>query len=298
VIESPDRRITPWVGRLLAINAVVLLLQQTIFTSDSLAQLLAFDSSLVLQRPWTLVTYMFVHAGILHLAANSLALFVFGPPVERRFGSPTFIAYYMLCGIGAALFTMCLHTFGLGHVPPPVPTPGSFDGIVGASGAIVGVGYAFARLYPDAQMMVFPIPMPIKAKWLILFLAAFDVVGLLVIHDGIAHEAHLGGLLAGVAYFVVRGIGRPLDTIRLPSIRPRVPVAARGGSGTSQQPMASTTTTGAAPAQPVSERQRGVDEAVEIDRVLDKISATGIDSLSAEERRFLDGVARRRRDMN
>jgi membrane associated rhomboid family serine protease len=287
VIESPDRRITPWVGRLLAINAVVLLLQETIFTSESLGQLLSFDSSLALQRPWTLITYMFVHGGVFHLAANSLALFVFGPPVERRFGSPTFMAYYMLCGIGAALFSLALHTFGL-----------SLEPFVGASGAILGVAYGFSRLFPDAQMLVFPIPVPIKAKWLILILAAFDVVGLLFLRDGIAHSAHLGGLLTGVAYFVVRGIGRPIDTLPLPSIRPRVPVVARGGSGTGQQPLITTTTGAAAPGQPSRDRQRGIEEAVEIDRVLDKISATGIGSLTADEHRFLDAVARRRRDMN
>jgi membrane associated rhomboid family serine protease len=286
VIESSERRITPWVGRLLAINAVVLLLQETIFTSDHLAQLLSFDSSFALQRPWTFVTYMFVHGGILHLAANSLALFVFGPSVERRFGSPTFLAYYMLCGVGAALFSMVLHTFHLGLEP-----------FVGASGAIIGVAYAFSRLFPDAQMMVFPIPAPIRAKWLILILAAFDVVGLFFLNDGIAHGAHLGGLLTGVAYFVVRGIGRPIDTIPLPQIRPRVPVAARGGGSTGQQPLITTTSTGV-PAQPSPERQRGVDEAIEIDRVLDKISATGIDSLTPDERLFLDAVARRRRDVH
>ena len=292
MIDTSERRITPWVGRLLAINAVVLLLQQTVFTSEYLNHLVSFDSSLALRHPWTLITYMFVHGGIFHLAANSLALFVFGPPVERRFGSPTFIAYYMLCGIGAALFALTLHIFNLGHVP----VPGGLDGIVGASGAILGVAYAFSRLYPDAQMMVFPIPVPVRARWLIVMLAAFDVIGLLVIRDGIAHEAHLGGLLTGVAYFVIRGIGRPIDTIPLPSIRPRVPVAARGGGG-GQQTLAASKPEVAA-AQPSRERQRGMEESVEIDRVLDKISATGIDSLTADERRFLDAVARRRRDMN
>lgn len=297
MIETSERRITPWVGRLLAINAVVLLLQQTVFTSEYLNHLVSFDSSLALQRPWTLVTYMFVHNGIFHIAANSLALFVFGPSVERRFGSPTFIVYYLLCGIGAALFSLALHIFNLGHVPPAIDPSSSYRGIVGASGAILGVAYAFSRLYPDSQMMVFPIPVPVRAKWLILMLAAFDVIGLLVLHDGIAHEAHLGGLLTGVAYFVVRGIGRPIDTIPLPSIRPRVPVVARGGGGTGQQPLAASKPD-AAPTQPSRERQRGIDEAVEIDRVLDKISATGIASLTADERRFLDAVAQRRRDMN
>lgn len=282
-----DRRITPWVGRLLAANAVVLLLQQTIFTSDYLTQLLSFSSSFALQRPWTFVTYMFIHGGIFHLAANSLALFVFGPAVERRLGSPTFIFYYLYCGIGAAIFSLLLHSVNLGADP-----------FVGASGAILGVAYAFSRIRPDAQLMVFPIPVPIKARWLILMLATFDVLGLFFLNDGIAHGAHLGGLLSGVLYFMLRGIARPADPMPLTSPRPRVPVAARGSGGASQQPVITARPeAGAAPAAR-EQRPRHGGETEEIDRVLDKISATGIDSLTAEERRFLDSVAQRRRDMN
>ena len=278
-----DRRITPWVGRLLAANAVVLLLQQTIFTSDYLAQLLSFSSAFALQRPWTFVTYMFVHGGIFHLAANSLALFVFGPAVERRLGSPTFIFYYLYCGIGAAIFSMLLHAVNLGADP-----------FVGASGAILGVAYAFSRIQPDAQLLVFPIPVPIRARWLILMLAAFDVAGLFFFNDGIAHGAHLGGLLSGALYFVLRGIARPADPMPISSPRRRVPVAARGGGG--HQTSIAPHTEAVAP-HPVREPQsRHGEETAEIDRVLDKISATGLASLTAEERRFLDAVARRRRN--
>jgi membrane associated rhomboid family serine protease len=283
VTDVLDRRITPWVGRLLAANAVVLLLQQTIFTSDYLAQLLSFSSAFALQRPWTFVTYMFVHGGIFHLAANSLALFVFGPAVERRLGSPTFIFYYLYCGIGAAIFSMLLHSINLGADP-----------FVGASGAILGVAYAFSRIQPDAQLLVFPIPVPIRARWLILMLAAFDVVGLFFFNDGIAHGAHLGGLLSGALYFVLRGIARPADPMPISSPRRRVPVAARGGGGhqTSVAPHAE-----AAASHPARDPQpRHGEETAEIDRVLDKISATGLASLTAEERRFLDTVARRRRN--
>jgi membrane associated rhomboid family serine protease len=277
-----DRRITPWVGRLLAANAIVLLLQQTIFTSDSLTDLLSFTASLALQRPWTFVTYMFVHAGILHLAANSLALFVFGPAVERRLGSSTFILYYLYCGIGAAFFSLLLHTVNLGP-----------DAMVGASGAILGVAYAFSRIMPDAQLMVFPIPVPIRARWLILMLAAFDVVGLFLLNDNIAHGAHLGGLLSGAFYFVLRGIARPADPMPIASPRPRVPVAVRG----SAPPAPSRTRSEAAAPQVSRESQsRRGEETAEIDRVLDKISASGIDSLTPDERRFLDAVARRRRN--
>jgi membrane associated rhomboid family serine protease len=286
MIETPDRRITPWVGRILAINAVVLLLQQTILTSDTLAHLLSFDSSLALQRPWTFFTYMFVHGGILHLAGNSLALFVFGPTVEHRFGSRVFFAYYLLCGVGAAAFSMVLHMFGF-----------NLEYFVGASGAIIGVAYAYARLMPDAQLMIFPLPMPVKARNMILLLAAYDVVGLFFFNDHIAHDAHLGGLLTGVTFFLLRSLGRPLDTLPLPSVRPRVPVATRSAGPAGQQAFVAPRPE-PVPAAPSSDEQRGAKEAVELDRVLDKISATGIDSLTADERRFLDTMARRRRDLN
>lgn len=286
MIESPDRRITPWVGRILAINAVVLLLQQTILTSDSLAQLLSFDSSLALQRPWTFITYMFVHSGILHLAGNSLALFVFGPTVEHRFGSRTFLVYYLVCGVGAALFSMVLHLFGF-----------NLEYFVGASGAILGVAYAYARLMPDARLMIFPLPVPIRARNVILLLAAYDIIGLFFLNDHIAHDAHLGGLLTGVTWFLLRSLGRPLDTLPLPSIRHRVPVATRGGDTDGRQPLITPRPEQVA-TQPSPEVQHGVRETAELDRVLDKISATGIDSLTDGERQFLDAMARRRRDLH
>jgi len=286
MIESPDRRITPWVGRILAINAIVLLLQETVLTSDYLAQLISFDAALALQRPWTLVSYMFVHAGILHLAGNSLALFVFGPTVERRLGSRLFLFYYLLCGVGAALFAMVVHIFGL-----------QLESFVGASGAILGVAYAFARMNPDAQLMVFPIPAPIRARYLIMLLAAYDTVGMFFFNDHIAHEAHLGGLITGITFFLLRSLGRPLETIPLPSIRQRVPVAARGGGITGQQPL-TTPRPDVVAAQPSPEERNSMKEGVELDRVLDKISATGIGSLTVEEREFLDAMARRRRDLH
>ncbi len=273
-------RITPWVARLLAANAIILLLQQTLFTSEQLAGMLAFNAQYALARPWTFVTYMFVHAGLWHLAANSLALFVFGPTVERRLGSTTFILYYLYCGIGAAVFSLLLRTIDLGAPE-----------FVGASGAILGVAYAFARMTPDAQMMVFPIPVPIRARTMIMLLAAFDIVGLLLLSDGIAHGAHLGGLLSGALYFVLRGIARPADPQPLTTPRRRIPVVSHGES----EPHGAVTPH----REPRVTPSRNTDvsgEAAEIDRVLDKISATGIGSLTAEERRFLDTVARRRRD--
>ncbi len=279
-------RLTPWVGRLLAINAVILLLQQTIFTSDSLAQLVAFDPALALQRPWTFVTYIFIHGGILHLAANSLALFVFGPAVERHFGSRAFIIYYLYCGVAAAVFALVLTQLGFSVGP-----------FIGASGAIIGVAYAFARLLPETPLIFLLLPIPIKAKWMIPLLATYDLVGLLApLHDGIAHSVHIGGLLAGVVYFVLRGMARPPEQIPMRPMRPRVPVVARG-SGTVTSSSAVAPRKEALP-QSSHDARAGGEETAEIDRVLDKISASGLGSLTPEERRFLDTVARRRRDLN
>lgn len=280
--DGPLNRITPWVGRLLAINAVVLLLQQTIFTSDALFHLVEFDPSLAFARPWTFVTYMFVHGGLWHLLANSLALFVFGPAVERRLGPSRFLAFYLYCGVGAAAFSLALWFTRTLPVPP----------FVGASGAILGLAYAFGRYQPEAQLVVFPLPMPIKAKNLVWLLAGLDVVGALFLDDNVAHFAHLGGLGFGWLFFAVQGIANPSEAPRLPSMRPRVTVPARGADGARkaavQRPRVE-----AAPAPAVPDAT--ASESAEIDRVLDKISASGIASLTAEERRFLDAVAERRR---
>ena len=282
--ESPLSRITPWVGRLLAINAVVLLLQQTIFTSDAITTLLEFDPQLAFQRPWTFFTYMFLHADFLHLLGNSLGLFVFGPIVEQRLGRGRFLLYYLYCGVGGAVFSLALWFTGF----LPVPA------FIGASGAILGLAFAFAKYLPDAELLVFPIPFPIKARKLVWLLVALDVIGALIGGGRIAHFAHLGGLGAGWLFFAWRGLAQPHEPPRLPAMRPLVPVPSRGEERTQQQP-APRPRSEPSSSLPALEPP-GALEAAEIDRVLDKISASGLASLTDDERRFLDGVAARRRD--
>jgi len=99
--SSPSYRITPWVGRIIIANAVVLLMLMTLFTSRDAFRFLQFSPQTAFSRPWTFVSYMFVHAGLLHLLANMLMLFVFGTAVESRMGSRNFLTYYLFCGIGA-----------------------------------------------------------------------------------------------------------------------------------------------------------------------------------------------------
>lgn len=282
--EQPSSRLTPWVVRLLALNAVVLLLQETLLTSPAISEWLRFDPRHAFDRPWTFLTYMGLHGGLIHLLGNSIALFVFGPPVERRLGSSSFLLYYIYCGMGAAVLSLLLAA-----MLPIAP-------FIGASGAVLGVALAYARFFPDAEIVLFPIPVPIKAKWLVVLFAVLAVFGAAGAGSGgIAHVAHLGGLLFGWLFFVVQRMARGGDPPRLPPMRPqavRVPAGHRDESSPRAERAREVVQTKPTPRTP----DPGELEAAEIDRVLDKISATGIASLTSEEKAFLDRVSQRRKD--
>lgn len=265
-------RMTPWVGRLIVANAVVLLVLETV--APALAGWLAFAPSAALARPWTFVTYMFVHDGLLHLVFNSLFLYFLGTAVEARMGSRPFPLFYLLCGLGGAAFSLLLS--GVMAVPP----------FVGASGAVLGVAVAFAMYWPDAEMMVFPIPFPIRARTLVLALVAFDVVMALAPgRDGVAHLAHLGGALVAYAYLRLQGLPRAA-VAPVPSRPVESAMAVRRALRAKEPPPRPR------PARP----ERNADPAAaEMDRVLDKISAQGIHSLTSEEKRFLAEMSEKKR---
>jgi rhomboid family protein len=274
---SPSNRLTPWVGRLIIANAVVLLLLMTVFTSHSLQQALRFAPGEALHRPWTFITYMFVHAGLLHLLGNMLMLFVFGPPVEHRLGGRAFILYYLYCGIGAAVLSLLLS-----GIMPSANVP-----IVGASGAALGVAVAFAMLWPDAELFVFPLPVPVKARTLVLILLGLDIVfAQITPGDGVAHVAHVGGAAFGYLFFRLQALSR-----RSPHPPPRAVERVVMVQSGSAEPDHHT------PPAPMRQRRRAESDpvAAEVDRVLDKISEQGIASLTAAERRFLDEVSRQKK---
>ena len=268
-------RFTPWVVRLIAANMVVLLLMRTIFISPELTSALAFSPAAALTAPWTFFTYMFVHAGLLHLLGNMFMLFVFGTPVESRMGSRAFILYYLLCGVGGAVFSLALSN--IMNVGP----------MVGASGAVLGVALAFAMYWPDAELIVFPLPVPIRARTLVALLIGADLLfAFLTPGDGIAHVAHVGGVLSGYLYFRMQGLSR-----RSPQPPPRAVERVVMVQSGSAEPERRTPVT---PARP----RRRVDAdpvAAEVDRVLDKISEKGIASLTPAERRFLDEVSKQKK---
>src|SRR5512141_616914 len=105
--------LTPWVKRLILANVIVFLVTWIAGRLGMpIGDLLALRPDAVLTRPWTILTYMFVHAGFLHILFNMIALFFFGPPVEERLGPTSFIKYYLVCGLGGAAlsFVFALHT--------------------------------------------------------------------------------------------------------------------------------------------------------------------------------------------
>lgn len=268
-------RLTPWLGRLIAVTAVVQLLLETIFVSPNISFMLSMNPAAIGERPWGMVTYLFVHSGIIHLATNMFALYLFGTAVENRMGSKAFLLYYLYCGIGAAVFSLLLSL-----VIPQSP-------IVGASGAVLGVAVAFAIFWPDAEIFVIPLPFPIKARNLVIFLAIMDLVAARFFPGGTAHEAHLGGMLAGWLFFKVQNLSRHRPA-RAPRQTPERVVMVQQTASRESEPHA------AAPTRPLQSRPGNDPVAAEVDRVLDKISATGIESLTADERRFLNEVSKRK----
>lgn len=272
----PYPRTTPWVWRLIVANAVVLLLLMTLF--PALTGSLAFDPARAFAAPWTFVTYMFVHGGLFHLAFNMLLLFFLGSAVEQRMGSRVFILFYLYCGIGGPILSLLLSASGVAVAP-----------FVGASAAVLGVAVAYAMYWPDAELIVFPLPFPIRAKVLITAIIVIDLVSAtLSAGSGIAHWAHVGGALSAYLYLRFQSYSRPKPVAR-PRTRERVLVSR-------PEPEAAVVPEG--PERPARVRRRleKDPDTIEIDRVLDKISATGIDSLTDEERRFLEQASQRKQD--
>ena len=133
-------------------------------------------------NPYQLFTSMFMHANEKHLIMNMLTLFFLGPITEQTLGGKRFLMLYITAGlVGGIVYVLT-----------------SSGAAVGASGAINGVVVAFATMYPTMKLMVFPLPVPIQAKYLVTFFVLIDFFfGVTSSRTGIAHYAHLGGALAG-----------------------------------------------------------------------------------------------------
>jgi membrane associated rhomboid family serine protease len=259
--------ITPWVKRLLIINGVAFLLTLAL---SGLIPYLALVPSRLLTQPWSVVTYMFLHAGLFHLLFNMLALFFFGPPLEERWGGTEFVKFYLIAGIGGAVLSLAF--------------PNSM--VLGASGAVYGVMVAFAMYWPDNPIYIWGI-FPVKAKWLVAFLVGISIFySLSGGSSGVAHLAHLGG--AATAFFYLRS---PLGPSQWGAPKPRRKPRQWRVMSSAARDDRPRDTADDRPTRPSAREQRQVLD--EVDRILDKISKEGLSALTDDERRHLDDASRR-----
>ncbi len=202
---------------------------------------------------WQVLTYALQHASPFHLLWNMLVLWMLGSDVEVTWGSRRFVAYYLLCTVGAAAATIAL-------------SPQSQTVTIGASGAVFGILAAFAVLFPDRHIL-FMFLFPLRARYFVLVLAGLQLLLFAEGRGGVAYAAHLGGLLTGAAYLVVVSGRLPRILPRLRR-RPRLVVVPRPPQ----------------PPPPLDPR--------EIDRILDRISEVGLEGLTPYERATLEQASK------
>ncbi len=301
--ESPA--LTRGVRVLLVLNIAVLFLQWTLISdADAFAILGVQDGSL--QRTlWSTVTYMFVHYGAWHLALTMFALLTFGPRLEGAMGTRGFVLYYLWCGVGGALAHLLFVRVGL---------------LVGASAAVFGVMYAYWQQWPRDEVMLFGV-LPVRAWTLVLVIVVCTLgAGMLAAGEAtaggarLAYLAHLGGLAFGWLYFRTppatsldqlrqrispapdypeeappRAIPRTLPRSRAQQRDETDEIVAKSKAVAAQQPSPSVRAAGAGVKTSPEARP------TELDRVLDKISSSGLESLTMDERAVLDEMARRLR---
>ncbi|MBX2965472.1 MAG: rhomboid family intramembrane serine protease [Cyclobacteriaceae bacterium] len=181
--------LTPVVRNLLMINAIVFLGQ--ILTDDVLTSyLLLHNVNSEYFMPYQLFTYMFAHGNFMHIFFNMLMLSFTGPILETYWGPKKFLAFYIITGIGAAVFSVLIDLY----------TGGGSGGMLGASGAIYGVLMGFGMMFPNMEVQLLIPPIPIKAKYLVFFL--FGLTFIMDRSGSVAHFAHLGGIV--VAFILIR----------------------------------------------------------------------------------------------
>lgn len=199
--------VTPAVKNLIIINTIILIATSLIGENTMYQAFALFPFESPLFRPWQIVSHLFMHGGFWHLFFNMYTLMIFGPVLERMWGSNKFLVFYFVTGIGAALcheFVMHLQIAGVissGKLPAialmSVPT-------VGASGAIYGVLLGYAMLYPNSVMQLLFPPVALKAKWMVVVFAAIEILtGVTGTGGGIAHFAHLGGMLFALILILI-----------------------------------------------------------------------------------------------
>lgn len=286
-------RITPAVRWLIAINVAIFFLQLTVVRPEVLQATLGFQlRDLGVGAYWTIGTYMFVHLGIWHLLGNMLVLYVFGPRLEHTWSPAEFTRYYLWCGLGG---WFCHLLFARNSL------------LMGASGAVMGVMVAYAMRWPDDEVSLY-FTIPVKVKWLVLAYIAYDAIFGLIgsapgTTPGVAHLAHLGGVLFGFLYLRMSAMPS-IDQMRqrvsqLPDLpddtpraiprslpRPREKLSRADEAVAKSKAMVS----GPQKVVPVAKQAK---PALDIDAVLDKISMHGLESLTGDEKKVLEEASKK-----
>ena len=232
--------------------------------------------------PWQVISYQFMHAGFWHLLFNMFfGLWMFGPELEHIWGSRRFLIFYLTCGVVAALFQLVLG---------PILEPGKASIVVGASGSIFGVLVAFAMMFPDRYIYLYFL-IPVKVKYFVMFIIAMGVFAIGG-SSQIANLAHLGGAFAGFVYML--------------ALRRRSPM---GGAFQRVQDWAKEMTR----PRPITGENDVVDAKIidisdgknartsseqaslekRMNEILDKVSQSGYQSLTEEEKKILFEASKR-----
>jgi membrane associated rhomboid family serine protease len=246
--------LTPWVTIIILANAAIYLLQSTPLVND-LAHL-ALVPFLIPVQPWTLVTYMFLHQGWMHVFFNMLSLYFFGPRVEAQLSGGKFAALYFSSGIAGGLLSW-------------VFTPGV--AIVGASGGVLGVMCAYAWFWPRDQILLWFVPLE---AWLaVLVMGALDLFG---VGAGVAHFAHLGG--AGSALLFLSLFGRSAPPKNRFEAKLKTPRVSRSDIARWSK---------------IRREELHAVNREELDRIMEKIETQGVGTVTPQERVFLDTFSER-----
>lgn len=248
------------------------------------------------------ITYQFLHGGFTHLFFNMFALWMFGCVIENVWGPKKFIFYYIACGVGAGLCQEMVQYIsfaadGLTSLDPEqilnvngqrlmsVDQVMNLSSTIGASGSVYGILLAFGMTFPNERIFIFPLPIPIKAKWFVGIYAVIEFTSAMFsVGDGVAHMAHIGGMLFGFL-LILYWRKRPNSHFNFDATRQFFDRWSR--TSRTRQTSYTSNSSYSRPEDDMEYNARKKARQEEIDKILDKIRVSGYDSLSKEEKRRL-----------
>lgn len=270
--------LTPVVKNLLIINTAVFLIQQV--TGMFYPGLIEYTFGLNYVgfihelKLWQVFTYMFLHGGWLHIIFNMLGLWMFGGELEELWGGRLFLRYYLLSGIGAGLFIALMSYFSYTRYHVDTTT-------LGASGAIFAILLAYGMTWPNRPVMIFPLFMPIKVKYMVLIFGIIEFFGTLSSVTGapgnISHIGHVGGIISGYLYMILR-IRRPSRPAVEGIVKKNFIYRAMKKAGMKKKKM---------------KIESRIQAKQIIDELLEKITRQGMSSLTEKEKKDLEWARKR-----